>query len=259
MKKLVKRLTVLSAFLLTACSTFQKTNLSTQVVDEKKALEAYARVLQNFVNSAGEVDFEGIKKEPLDLETFVNYVSQKRFSDLTTPESLLAHHLNAYNALSMFTVVQKGIPKTNAGFSKVRFFYLTKMDIGGKEMSLVTYENDYIRSIGEDRVHWALNCMAVSCPRLPQKPFTAKTLNQDLQTLAVLFFNSEKNVQVDEKNKIVHVSEILKFFPKDFVPKKAATIIDYINLYRDKKISADIATEYIPYDWTVNNSNNRRH
>lgn len=225
------------------------------VQSESQAVESYDKVLKNFVDHTGAVDFEGLQKSPQDLENYVAYVAQKKFSDFTTRESLLAHHLNAYNALSMYTVIQKKIPVTNAGFNKVRFFYLTKMEIGGITMSLVTYENDFIRSMNEDRVHWALNCMAVSCPRLPQKPFTAENLNTDLQNQAVEFFNSEKNVRVQNNEKKVEVSEILKFFPKDFVPKKAPSIIEYINLYRKDKIPLDYKTEYISYDWTINNSN----
>lgn len=235
----------------------QKTPVIDRALDEFEARQAYAKVLENYVNDKGEVDFDGLLKNPANLELYVAYVSEKKFSDFTSQESLLAHHLNAYNALSMYTVLQKGIPETNAGFKKVRFFYLTKMKIGGMQMSLVDYENNFIRSIGEDRVHWALNCMAVSCPRLPKKLFVGDTLNKDLQALSVEFFSSPSHVQVNSEKNIVSVSEILKFFPEDFVPKKAKTVNEYVNLYRKNLVPLDYKIEYIPYDWTINNSNRR--
>lgn len=254
---LFKKAFLVCSLVMTGCSTMQKTPHQAAAVSETQAIAAYSKVLKNYVNSEGAVDFNGLLKQPQDLETYVSFVAQKKFSDFTSRESLLAHHLNAYNALSMYTVIQKNIPVSNSGFSKVRFFYLTKMEIGGLTMSLVTYENDFIRSMNEDRIHWALNCMAVSCPRLPQKPFLAETLDKDLQNLAQEFFNSEKNVRIYTGDKKVEVTEILKFFPKDFVPKKAPSIIDYINLYRQDKIPTDFKTEYISYDWTINNSNRR--
>lgn len=254
--KLLRRTLLVSSLILTGCSTLQKTPHAA-IVNENQAIAAYSQVLKNYVNEAGAVDFNGLQKQPKDLETYVSYVAQKKFSDFTTREDLLAHHLNAYNALSMYTVLQKNIPESNAGFSKVRFFYLTKMEIGGKTMSLVTYENDFIRSMNEDRVHWALNCMAVSCPRLPRSPFEAKSLDQNLQNLAEEFFNSEKNIRPNSAEKKVEVSEILKFFPKDFVPRKAPSVIEYVNIYRREKIPLDFKTDYIPYDWTINNSNRR--
>lgn len=246
---------MVGSLILMSCSTFQKTPPALAVQSETQAIGHYASVLKNYVNVAGAVDFEGLQKNPQDLESYVAFVAEKKFSDFTTRESLLAHHLNAYNALSMYTVVQKNIPITNAGFNKIRFFYLTKMVIGGKTMSLVTYENDFIRSMNEDRIHWALNCMAVSCPRLPRQPFVAETLNADLQKQAVEFFNSEINIRLNNQKKKVVVTEILKFFPKDFVPRKAPSVIEYINLYRQEKIPLDFKTEYISYDWTINNSN----
>lgn len=233
----------------------QKTPVIDRAINEFEARQAYAQVLENYVNEKGEVDFDGLLKNPANLELYVAYVADKKFSDFTSPESLLAHHLNAYNALSMYTVLQKGIPETNAGFKKVRFFYLTKMNIGGTKMSLVDYENKFIRSIGEDRVHWALNCMAVSCPRLPKKLFAGESLNKDLQALAVEFFSSAANVQVDNEKKTVFVTEILKFFPEDFIPKKAKSVNDYVNIYRKTPVPTDYKIAYIPYDWTINNSN----
>ncbi len=250
-----KKFFVLSAFILSSCSTLQKTPTINKAIDEFEAKQAYSKVLENYVSDTGEIDFDGLLKNPESLELYVAYVAKKKFTDFTSQESLLAHHLNAYNALSMYTVLQKGIPQTNAGFKKVRFFYLTKMDIGGQQMSLVDYENNHIRSIGEDRVHWALNCMAVSCPRLPKKPFAPETLNKDLQTLSLEFFNSSKNVRLESADKKIYVTEILKFFPKDFVPKKAKSMNEYINLYRQEPVPLNFEIEYIPYDWTINNSN----
>ncbi len=253
----IRRVGVLAIMLLSACSTMQKTPTSGSNLDSNKALEAYSRVLKNFVNKEGEVDFEGLEKDSKDLSDFVFYVAKKKFVDLGNPEQALAHHLNAYNALSMYTVLQRGIPKSNSGLSKLFFFRLTKMEIGAEIMSLEAYEKNFIRSLGEDRVHWALNCMSVSCPRLPQEPFRAENLEDELQAGAVEFFNSDKNIKVNDQNKEVSVSEILHFFPEDFVPKKAPTIATYVNLYRKTPVPSDYKVRYIPYDWTINNS--RRH
>ena len=49
-------------------------------------------------------------------------------------------------------------------------------DVGGKTISLYKLENDVIRPLGEERVHFALNCMVVSCPRLPRAAFSAAAL-----------------------------------------------------------------------------------
>ncbi len=257
---MLKRIQIVGVFLvllLPACTTMQKTPPSAANLDSAKALDAYSRVLKNFVNKEGEVDFEALQKDSKDLSDFVYYVAKKKFADLGSPEEALAHHLNAYNALSMYTVLQRGIPKSNSGLSKLFFFRLTKMEIGGEIMSLEAYEKDHIRSVGEDRVHWVLNCMSVSCPKLPQEPFIGEYLEARLQAAAMEFFNSDKNIKVDDNKKEVSVTEILHFFPEDFVPKKAPDVATYVNLYRTTPVPSDYKVRYIPYDWTINNS--RRH
>lgn len=249
---------VLLASMFGCASKIKLSDSVAPVADAATALDAYQRVLKKFVNPAGEVDFKALAADMKDLEVYIRYVSETPFSSFGNRDELLAHHLNAYNALSMYTVIRKDIPKTNAGLGKVFFFLLTKLKIGGEWMSLSTYENEYIRKMNEDRIHWALNCMAVSCPRLPQEIFRASTLQADLQKLSVEFFNSPTHVRVVREDKQLFVTEILKFFPEDFVPTKAPSIPAYVNLYRSEKVAEDLTVKYIPYDWTINDSNRRR-
>src|SRR5207248_1310678 len=79
-------------------------------------------------------------------------------------------------------IVAPGVPRSLGGVTKFTFFYLKKVTVGGKSISLYDLENDVIRPLGEERVHFALNCMAVSCPRLPRTAFTADALEQQLDT-----------------------------------------------------------------------------
>jgi hypothetical protein len=44
-------------------------------------------------------------------------------------------------------------------------FYLRTFTVGRKSISLYKFENDLIRPLGEERVHFALNCMVSSAAR----------------------------------------------------------------------------------------------
>ncbi|NJM43160.1 MAG: DUF547 domain-containing protein [Brachymonas sp.] len=177
---------------------------------------------------------------------------------IADPKERLAHHINAYNALSMFNVIDLGIPQTNVGLGqRYRFFIGRKHVIGGERISLYDYENLVIRPIGESRVHWALNCSAVSCPKLPQKPFTGADLEQELERESRLFFAQERNLRVDASNRTVYLSEIFQFFPEDFVPREAANFIAYAKRFVSSEVAASLDESYqirfIPYDWTIAN------
>jgi hypothetical protein len=211
-----------------------------------------------FVDEQGRTDFDALAADRSALDEFVAYVG--RVSPATAPElfprraDVLAYHLNAYNALAMKGVVDAGVTDGFAGFfRRQRFFRLRKVTVGGRSMSLSTYENDVIRPLGEPRVHFALNCMARSCPRLPQEAFSADDLEAQLEAAAREFLNDPRNVRVDADAREVWLSSILDFYTRDFAPDgKRASLIGYVNRYRDEPVESTFAVKFIPYDWTLN-------
>lgn len=111
--------------------------------------------------------------------------------------------------------------------------------------------SDVIRPMGDERVHFALNCMAVGCPRLPKSPFTASALNEQLDREARRFFGEPRNLQLAPARKTVRLSELLKFYTEDF-QRRSPGLIAYVNQYAREKIPEDYAVDFIDYDWTVN-------
>merc|ERR1712093_826904 len=122
----------------------------------------------------------------------------------------MAYYINSYNALAMYGVIEKGIPDGfTSFFSRAAFFKFRDVVIGGKVTNLYDFENDVIRPLNEPRAHFALNCMVKDCPRLPQTPFYAETLDDTLEQATREFFGSKKHFYFDDKRKRVYVSEIL--------------------------------------------------
>jgi hypothetical protein len=214
--------------------------------------------LKRFIDEQGRTDFQALAADRSDLDAFVAYVA--RVSPDTSPElfprrvDVLAYHLNAYNALAMKGVIDTGATDGFTSFVKRQlFFRLRKVFVGGRSMSLSTYENDVIRPLGEPRVHFALNCMARSCPRLPQEAFNADELEAQLEAAAREFLNDSRNVRVDAAAREVWLSSILDFYTEDFAPDgKRQSLIAYVNRYRDEPIDTGFAVRFIPYDWTLN-------
>jgi len=63
--------------------------------------------------------------------------------------------------------------------------------------TLYAFENDIIRKLNEPRVHFALNCSAISCPALPRVPFTAADLNSELDRETRQFFARPHNLRIE--------------------------------------------------------------
>jgi hypothetical protein len=142
------------------------------------------------------------------------------------------------------------MPK-NLDAVKVKFFYSSKLTVGGQPISLYDLENKIVRPMGDPRVHFALNCMVRGCPRLPREPFRADQLDMELEACAQYFLNETRNVQVDADKQTVRFSQILQFYTEDFL-KKAPSLAAYANKYRDSKIPETYKVDFIPYDWILN-------
>jgi len=217
----------------------------------------WAAVLDRFVDDYGRVDFEGLAQAPASLDAAVAYIAstspESNPSLFANREARLAYYLNAYNALAMFNVVDSGIPRSLAGLQKFGFFWAKKFTIGGRSLSLYALENDVIRPMKEERVHFALNCMVVSCPRLPRTPFTTDNLDRELAAAAQLFFSEKRNLTISNDAREVKVSEILKFYREDFL-HTSPDLTAYINRHLAEKIPQGYKVDFIDYDWTINDS-----
>jgi len=221
-------------------------------------LDDWSATLDQYVDAQGRTDFVALSKDTSQLQRFVDAigkVSPQSHPELfNSAEQVLAYHINAYNALAMKGVIERDIPKhLNSLIRRASFFKFRKVIIGGKKTNLYDYENKVIRPLGEARLHFALNCMVVDCPRLPQKLFVAETLEQDLQTAAVEFFNTKKYVDIDDAKKTVYLSAIMKFYTEDYVESgNKQDLIAYVNQFREEMIPSDYKVKFLKYDWTIN-------
>lgn len=216
---------------------------------------AWTDVLAHHVDALGRVDFSGLDKDRAGLDEVIKFIaavdpasSPERFP---TPNARLAFYLNAYNALAMYGVLDAGVPKRFGWLGRIRFFVLRRFTMGGRTISLYSLENSVIRPLGDPRVHFALNCMSVSCPRLPQSAFTASALDKQLDTVAREFVAEKRNVDVDDDRKELRVSAIFKFYTKDFLTK-ASSLPAYIDRYRLAQVPANYKIVFDDYDWSIN-------
>lgn len=224
----------------------------------KQATQDWEYVLANYVDEEGRTNFKALSEDIAPLEnvvSFIGFASPTATPELfTSPEEVMSYHINSYNALAMYGVVEKGIPDGfTSFFSRAAFFKFRDVVIGGKVTNLYDYENDVIRPLNEPRAHFALNCMVKDCPRLPKTPFYPESLNETLEQLTYEFFNKQKHFYLDDKRKRVYVSEILDFYTEDFVASgKAKDLPQYINQYIEQPISANYKLRFIDYDWRIN-------
>lgn len=212
-------------------------------------------VLKRNVDSEGRVDFTRLAEDHADLDRVVAFIMDidpvSSPALFPTADARLAYYINAYNALAMHGVLEADVPRRFGWFGRLRFFYLQTFTVGRRAISLYDLENKVIRPFGDPRVHFALNCMTVSCPRLPQAAFTAAGLDRELDTAARVFVEEPRNVAVDNGRREVTLSAIFDFYTKDFLAS-APSLIAYVNRYRTEPIPSGYRVVFADYDWTIN-------
>jgi len=221
----------------------------------------WTAVLKRHVDAKGRVDFIGLTRDRAGLDDVVRFIAAvdpvSNPALFPTMASRLAYYIDAYNALAMYGVLDAGVPERFGRFGRIRFFYLRKFVIGGRVVSLYSLENDVIRPMGDPRVHFVLNCMSVSCPKLPQTAFTADGLEHELDAAARAFMSEDRNVHADRNRREVTLSAIFDFYTKDFLAK-APSLITYVNRYRAEPVQMDYKVVFADYDWTINAQSRQR-
>ncbi|MCF6279213.1 MAG: DUF547 domain-containing protein [Flavobacteriaceae bacterium] len=161
-----------------------------------------------------------------------------------------AFWINAYNLSVIKGVIDDypmKSPLDNAGF-----FDKTTYKLAGKQITLNDIEKKLLIAQFKDaRFHFVLVCGAIGCPPLINKAYLPDTLDAQLTEQTTLAINGDYFIRVNAKKKRVAVSEIFKWYKKDFTKNKTSEV-DFINKYRTDKIPNTYKLSYHSYDWKLN-------
>ena len=102
--------------------------------------------------------------------------------------------------------------------------------------------------MNEPRIHFAIVCASYSCPKLQNEAFTSSKLEEQLSK-ATKEFLADKSRNIITKDEI-KLSKIFQWFSKDF--KQNESLIDFLILYTEVKISPKAKKSYLDYNWDLN-------
>jgi hypothetical protein len=196
----------------------------------------------------GKINYQAAKTDA-NLNKLITQIANQDLSKLSgkTKQAFL---INAYNLL-----VIKGASEvypTNSVQTVSGFFDTKKHTVGGKKITLNGLEKDLLlKEFGDARFHFVLVCGALGCPPITDFAYTPAKLEQQKETQTQLGLNDPNFVKVNNAETQVQLSQIFKWYSSDFGGNKA-TAIDFINKYRNTKISTDYKVSFYEYDWTLN-------
>jgi hypothetical protein len=238
MKNIVASLLVLFAF----------SNVSASV---KADHSGWDELLKTHVSSSGDVDYKGFKK---DIHKFDEYLLELRehapMKDWSKNEKK-AFYINTYNAYMIKFILTKypvSSPQ-DVKFSGKDVWHFRMVQVGPQKYDLTQIEDNILRTMGDPRIHFAINCGALSCPKLLNEAYTGEKLNGQLSSVTRKFIANETHNQISAKK--IKISKIFDWYGDDF-KKGDNTVISFINQYSKLTVNADAKIEFLEYNWKLN-------
>lgn len=203
---------------------------------------------------AGRVDYPALEARNAELDAYLASVA-------SAPEpQKLGFYLNAYNALVIDALLAE--PALPAKVTDIPgFFDGKKYTVAGRSLSLNELEAHIRKTFADPRVHFVLNCGAVSCPRLfaVALPEDDAELDRILRDATKRFLH-EGGLVVDHEAKQLRYSKIFEWYKDEFNAKEGSVEAFMRKWMTDAKqiqgldqgIAQGYAVTYLPYDWSVN-------
>ena len=202
----------------------------------------------------GFVDYDGIAAEP-QLGEFIEQLGKTQPAELTSADIRLAFYINAYNILAIQGILDGQSPSNRRGRRK--FFRQQTFDMLGEQISLDTLEHEYINMLDEPRIHFAIVCASIACPRLSSRAYRAEELNVQLHEATKRFINDLTRNRFDTERRIAFLSEIFDRYADDFIAA-GGSLQGYLARFiadapvQDALRLGEFEIRFVDYDWNLN-------
>jgi len=215
----------------------------------------YAALLEKYVKQ-GQVDYRGFKAEEEKLDQYL-IVLEKTDSDNLSRNEQFAFYVNAYNAWTIKLILSeypgvKSIKDLGNIFKSPWKKKICRID--GDVITLDDIEHKILRPRFKDpRVHFAINCAALSCPPLISEPYRGDTLDRQLDHSARAFINNPQRNYLEDNT--LYISKIFKWFSEDFHDDVVGFFLKYAQGDLNKQLEeskSKIKVKYLDYDWLLN-------
>lgn len=228
------------------------------------------RVLATHVDRDGYVDYESVARDSA-FWTFVAMVNGAQPSRLATRQEQLAFWINAYNALaiqlitdnmpvSSITDIAGGLTGAiRPGVKSPWDLEVTRIE--DEDLTLQEIEDDKVRALGDERIHFAIHSAAMSCPRLMAKAYTAENLNDLLDQARSQYLGNRRQNYL--KNGRLYLSKIFDWYRDDFIQTAGSLQLYVARYWPDSTEAAAIAAlpdssvEFLDYNWRLASQSHR--
>lgn len=219
-------------------------------------------LLKKYVDANGNVNYTAWKASAPDQQALDQYLSHlsSASSQRVDRNSQLAFWINTYNAVTVKGILREypttSIRNHTAKLVGYNIWKDLQIPVADQPHSLEGIEHEILRKMGEPRVHFAIVCASMGCPRLLNEAYTAEKVDAQLTLNTQAFFADPTKFKADPRSGAIQVSPILEWFAEDFGGNAAAqmkTIAPYVpEAAQGLANSGRARVSYLGYDWGLN-------
>jgi len=237
------------------CSSVPRTFTPAQPIAPRDfSHAAFDEVLRAHVQE-GVVNYPAIAADPR-FQAYLRLLDRVDPYTLLARQERLAFWINAYNAFAVKGILDGLSPRTK--FGQYRYFFAKEHRVGGATINLYDLEQKLlIPYFREPRVHFAIVCASMSCPKLQSWAYAADKLDEQLEMSAREYINDPVRNRFDRERKVAYLSMIFKWFEEDFTDH-SGSLLNYVKRYvADPQLARELESEpyrveFLEYDWSLN-------
>lgn len=227
-------------------------------------------LLKKHVDADGYANYQAWHASGADrqaLTAYLNSLSQANPQTQASRDATLAFWINAYNAVTVHGILREYPTSSIRNHTAKLFGYNIwkdlKLIVAGQGYSLEHIEHQILRKMNEPRIHFAIVCASIGCPRLLNEAYTAKAVQSQLDINAKDFFSREQNFRYDARGGQFHLSSIMSWFGEDFGNGQAAQLRTISKWLPDRASQAAAQSgagrvSFMDYNWNLNDQASRR-
>ena len=247
----------------------QKVVPKSQVSMDQINHSSWDSLVKKYVDQNGYVNYKGWHASASDQRALTTYLNQlsKADPDMSASQNAkLAFWINAYNAVTVHGILRE-YPTTSIRNHTAKVFGYNiwknlQLVVGGKPYSLEGIEHQILRKMNEPRIHFAIVCASIGCPRLLNEAYTANQVQKQLDINAKDFFSRSQNFRFDQQNKQFQLSSILSWFGTDFGSNQGAQLKTMAAWLPNKAaqnaaLQNSVRIKYLDYNWDLNDQKSR--
>jgi len=228
-------------------------SFSIAMAQQMPSHKQWSDLLVKHVDPYGKVNYKGFKTDEVLLDEYLELLKNNHPQGNWPVDAQKAYWINAYNAFTVKLVLNnypvQSIMEIKDGDKDA--WHIPFIELGGKLYTLDYIEHTMLRAqFSDSRIHFAVNCTAISCPPLLNKAFTKDNLNIELR-LATRRFINDNRYNILSENRL-QLSQIFEWYKEDFL-KEEASIQEYVDKNTPHlNVSTNASLTFMKYNWALN-------